>query len=883
MSMAQIADSRNHDIFSSVFPPQNHFVPTPQVTPDIGTLSPGQPFGGFNTINSAVSQTLQLNTAWSAVTSWLKKQLLRGPQIFDQDQAEAWQLLLQSHATTNRLIDWYAQEVANQFVLIEQYYEVLCEYWPQAIDDTYARQQVWQALEHLSQCALQSHDFTAVWTHREVERSIKQAFHRLADAIRAKWIALVNGLSFRARLQESLAAAFFTTLRASSIHNARPDCWQSARCECKVDFNDMPLEQLSTIGMGGLMAERALAQAAHKFLVGHALEKRCFQVDWRGEGSCAERLRLWVDSVIEPLISSAVMLLNDDPRESQLAPSQALLDVAMKSLGQNRTNALFEYINVWPQSAGAVDDIKAYISWGRSGDKAHVCEACQRQVQQRLLHAGASTSEILGFYINLISVFKRLDPRGVMLEKVSPTIRQYLRLRNDAMVVIAESLLSDKDSSADNIGICRPLVHELEHAIHSSKQQTQSLGWDDMQWMPEPIDATPQHRSNAADDALSCILSLFEQDELVKEVETVLAERLLRSSDQEIVKETRLLELLKSRLDASKLQNAEVMLKDIRDSVLFERRLRPDTTPAAEPTPKEIQAAIPSEGITIGELYSRFERRIRRTQFQAIVKVIATRRSDLLFPKRMRQQRGGEAPPQSEPARQDGLQLRILSSSAWPQMQSSGFAIPEAFATQLQHAEERFSNTSGQRKLHWRPALGRMSVTLELEDRTIEEHDIPAWRAMVINAFADTTESQTIEQLASILSMEETLVKEAIAHWLGKRVLYQESSGHFAVLERLDMEVEDEQMSAAPAEAFSGLKSQDAVLRENAVMFEAFIANMLQNGGAKEIGGMMGITNMMKMVLPTFTYGDDEVKWLLAQMASKGTVTNNGDLWSIAG
>ena len=95
------------------------------------------------------------------------------------------------------------------------------------------------------------------------------------------------------------------------------------------------------------------------------------------------------------------------------------------------------------------------------------------------------------------------------------------------------------------------------------------------------------------------------------------------------------------------------------------------------------------------------------------------------------------------------------------------------------------------------------------------------------------------------------------------------------------MNVEKMQQQIHEDQTISAVKSQDAMLRESAPMFETFIANMLRNQGAKEVGGMMGITSLLKMVLPTFTYGDEEVKWLLGEMESKGEIMKNGDTWSI--
>jgi anaphase-promoting complex subunit 2 len=45
---------------------------------------------------------------------------------------------------------------------------------------------------------------------------------------------------------------------------------------------------------------------------------------------------------------------------------------------------------------------------------------------------------------------------------------------------------------------------------------------------------------------------------------------------------------------------------------------------------------------------------------------------------------------------------------------------------------------------------------------------------------------------------------------------------------------------------------------------------------------MMGIANMLKMVLPTFTYGEEEVLFLLGEMEARGEVMRDGESWKIA-
>jgi anaphase-promoting complex subunit 2 len=44
---------------------------------------------------------------------------------------------------------------------------------------------------------------------------------------------------------------------------------------------------------------------------------------------------------------------------------------------------------------------------------------------------------------------------------------------------------------------------------------------------------------------------------------------------------------------------------------------------------------------------------------------------------------------------------------------------------------------------------------------------------------------------------------------------------------------------------------------------------------------MMGIANMLKMVLPTFTYGEEEVLFLLGEMEARGEVARDGESWKV--
>jgi len=91
--------------------------------------------------------------------------------------------------------------------------------------------------------------------------------------------------------------------------------------------------------------------------------------------------------------------------------------------------------------------------------------------------------------------------------------------------------------------------------------------YTDSTWEPEPIDAGPDFRTNKPGDIISTLVSIYESKDLfVKELQVLLAQRLLNVKDGNYEKERRNIEILKVRFGEAALQVCEVMLRDMTDS-----------------------------------------------------------------------------------------------------------------------------------------------------------------------------------------------------------------------------------------------------------------------------------------------------------------------------
>ncbi|KAG9532264.1 hypothetical protein KCU93_g1258, partial [Aureobasidium melanogenum] len=632
-------------------------------------------------------------------------------------------------------------------------------------------------------------------------------------------------------------------------------------------------------------AQRAMALGMYAAL-DTFVQSAAMKVDWTQRQSVVDRLRQWIRHRFVPAVGLST--------PNELADWE---NTALERLAKQRIRHLLDYVKAWPHSTGAILDLKECMH--SSEVKIQIATSFTRQLSRRLLHAGVTTSELLSIYINVIMAFKTLDPRGVLLDKVAVPLRAYLRHREDTVRIIAASFLADVDDDngpLDNSSeeICIDLAREINlsegQALHVEHK---GLDWDDMEWMPDPIDAGPDYKKSKSEDVMSFMLTLFEQADFIKEVQSLLGERLLSVGydDTELEKEIRLVELFKTRFGADRLQSCEVMLRDIQDSRRINNTLRPKDD---FPTAQEVHAAIPDSGIRSQALIGMFNTRVPRTdlaghKFIALIKsvAVAEKGSDILYP-------SPDLPMFESSVNTElsaAFQTQILSSFFWPSLREDEFAVPAPISTLQKSFEQDFERIKNLRKLHWLSALGKATVELELEDRTVKFEGVQTWQASVIYAFQDDSQDastvspalRTVQQLEESLQMDEVLVRNALAFWVGHQVLVEDEPDVFTVLEQLpSADGKSTTGASAPVQAdtvISAVKSQDAVLQDNKPMYEMFMMGMLTNGGAMDAAR---ITMMMKMVVPGgYNFGEDETRWLLSGMEEQGKVIVNGSNYSI--
>ncbi|KAH9953328.1 ubiquitin-protein ligase [Russula dissimulans] len=319
--------------------------------------------------------------------------------------------------------------------------------------------------------------------------------------------------------------------------------------------------------------EALIASVCYEHIEAHVLETCAGKWD----EPMLNRLREWMADKVVPwmLLPYARGAKTAEEARTMLQGVGSRFDFHVcKTLCDLRTKEMFDIVIDHPDSIPALHDLKECLQ--RVDQRSQLVEALRKANKKRLLHPGADTRDILTQYVSLIRCLRIIDPPGVLLFKVADPIRRYLRDRPDTIRCIVASLVVDGESGDSLVDDDEPI---------QPLQSAQVDDYTDPNWEPEPIDAGPDFRAHKPSDVVSTLVSIYDSKDLfVKELQVLLAQRLLMVKDGNYEKERRNLEILKIRFGEGSLQVCEVMLKDMTDSKRIDQHVQSQSSSVMHPT-----------------------------------------------------------------------------------------------------------------------------------------------------------------------------------------------------------------------------------------------------------------------------------------------------------
>lgn len=258
------------------------------------------------------------------------------------------------------------------------------------------------------------------------------------------------------------------------------------------------IQSLNGVGLGGAKAQRVFAEVMSNALSNHV--QSAYAGRWTSPSTVPEELRGWIENQFARFIVEILDILRDEddgldhqPSKVTLADVEKWQEMGINKLGTLRTRELFDIIVDWDHgSQGAIEDLKRYVT--NTSARMRLTTSFTNVLSHRLLQPGASTTEILQVYIAIIRAFAVLDSKGVLLDRVARPVRRYLRERDDTVSIVVGGLLADPEDETNDPDVLVELAMELNKLTNLSGEEEiddGELDWDDMSWMPDPVDAGP--------------------------------------------------------------------------------------------------------------------------------------------------------------------------------------------------------------------------------------------------------------------------------------------------------------------------------------------------------------------------------------------------------
>ncbi|SCV70983.1 BQ2448_3745 [Microbotryum intermedium] len=524
----------------------------------------------------------------------------------------------------------------------------------------------------------------------------------------------------------------------------------------------------------------------------------------------------WVAGLYEKTLSEGAT--GSEEAKKLLKPTFTRFEYHVhKTMGVLRASEMFDIIVDYPRSTSALEDLKVCLL--KTDQRAVVVNKLRQLNEQRLLHPGVDTKNIITQYIASIRCLRLLDPQGVLLSRIADPIRRYLRYvvcvhhiegwfadglhlvdraREDTIRCIVSSLIEEGNE------LVKELAASDAKPVQDAKDEAEN--YNDPKWTPDPIDAPADFRKSKGNDIIQLLVSIYDtKDVFVKELQVLLAQRLLAVKDYAFEKEIKNVEVLKLRFGEASLQGCEVMIRDLQDS-------------------KAIDVAV--------------------------------------------HERNQGVP----------LHATIVSRLFWPSFQPAPLKLPGQLGRAQWEYDQAFTGLKPEKKLRWLPQLGTINITVDLRDRSLTL-DVTPLQASVLEVFQSQT-VWTAESIGDELRIIDIVaIRNVLYFWNNHGVLKSLPDDEWELLEFVDAATEKAAAHVIEEEA-QAVQSVEAQQIEQMRVYWQYIKGMLLNLGALPIARIHSTLNML---VPTYKgKTTDELVAFLDAMRIEGLVekTTNGS-WKI--
>lgn len=431
--------------------------------------------------------------------------------------------------------------------------------------------------------------------------------------------------------------------------------------------------------------------------------------------------------------SLAAMLENEEENERLVQSIWPKLAMSvLQSFSLLRATELSDIIMEFPDSLVAVKELRDAISG--SDTLGEVGKIFRPIISRRLLHVGASTSQILDMYVSMIKTLRIVDGSDLLLNYVTMPVRAYLLTRQDTVRCVVQALHEGKGSD---------LHGELRRgrSLEYGPDEDDEDGGAGTDWNPRrrQLDLQVSGEKGQGLDILALLISIYGSTDLfVKDYRTVLADKLISNLSYRADQEVATLELLKIRFGEAALHGCEVMLKDLEDS----------------------------------------------------------RRLNIALKQAMTNEKDSDAAVEKEAREECLVDCTVVSDFYWPSLAPDEFKLHPLAEAEMKRYCDSYADVKKPRQLTVVPNSGLVYLDLDFEDGSTRSFSCSPLQATVMMNIADAaadagTDSVSsyiaADAIAAVCELEEDELAAPLAYWIGRGVIKttRDSSGslRYSVIE----------------------------------------------------------------------------------------------------
>lgn len=224
----------------------------------------------------------------------------------------------------------------------------------------------------------------------------------------------------------------------------------------------------------------------------------------------------------------------------------------------------------------------------------------------------------------------------------------------------------------------------------------------------------------------------------------------------------------------------------------------------------------------------------------------------------------------------------VLSSQFWPDIKNDTFELPAVYQEEFKKYTKSFEAYKVNRTLCWRHLIGRVTIEVQLANRTLE-FTVNPMQAAILHYFQERNKL-TLEELCKEMKVQPTILRKRISFWQSQGIIKEPETGVFVLIDDLPNHVTEEMQSQGQEcddDETSSIRSASDQREEELQVFWSYIVGMLTNLDSLPLERIHQMLKMFASHAPGVEFSQEELKNFLQRKVREHKLIFSGAVYHL--